>query len=101
MINKDFMIIKAILIFHQELFVEIRKRFEGCKRSRNDNRFLSLAVRMIEVAETIRIVKAIRTSGIAEMIRIVKAIRMNEIAEVIKIVEAIEISELRKIMMRV
>ena len=76
---------KAILIFHQEFLVEIRKRFKRCKKSKSDNRFLSSIVGMIEVAETIRIIKMIR---------------MSEITEMIKIVKAIEMSELRRIMMK-
>ena len=35
-INKDFMTTKTILIFHQELSIEVRKSFEGCKRSKNN-----------------------------------------------------------------
>ena len=79
MINKDFTIMKAILIFHQEFSIEIRKRFEKCKRSKSDNRFLPPVAGTIGIVGAIRIAKAIRTSGIAGAIRIVEAIGMSEL----------------------
>ena len=76
MINKDFAVMKVILMFHQELSIRFRKRFERCKRDKDDSKLLPSIIETIEVAGMIRVVRAIR------------------------IVEAIERSELRRVMIR-
>ena len=70
---------KAILMFHQEFPIGIRKRFEGCRRSRGDSRFLSPVAGTIGVAGAVRIAKAIRTGGIAGAVRIAEAIGTGEL----------------------
>ena len=68
MINKDFAAMKATLIFHQEFSIRFRKRFERCKKNKDDNRLLLSIARTIEIAETIRVAKAIRTSELRMII---------------------------------
>ena len=60
MINKDFVVMKTVLMLHQELSVRVRKSFEGYRRNRDD-RFLPSIAGMIGIAEAIRIAGAIET----------------------------------------
>src|SRR5438552_5644749 len=61
MINKGFGATKATLVFHQEFPVGIRKRFEGCRRSRGSSRLLPPIAGTIGIAGAVKVAEAIGT----------------------------------------
>ena len=57
---------KIIFIFHQEFFVEVRKSFEECSRSKSDRLLFSI-VEIIEITKIIRIAKMIEMSELRQI----------------------------------